>query len=398
VRILDVRQVKAADQIVLSARCKVRRIGQDDLVFKIPANFEEFVCADASPFAAALLLPCMKLGEDLVVQGSISERLHSGMKEIIRIVADWDIGLKPISVVADELVPDAVNTGASGTFFSGGVDSFYTFLSHQNDSYPLTHLLLVNGFDIDPKNPGLWNATTAHIRALAAEAGTTLVELETNVRSLTDPILSWVYCFGGCMAAAALCLRRGLARVYIPSSLDTANLLPVGSHPDIDHLWSAEALTFRHDGAEVTRAGKVDREIAKSPLALKHLRVCIANASGEYNCGRCLKCLMTMVNLFAAGALDRAETFPNHIDAAVVGELKCKASSTQILWRENLQALQAHDLAPDLQKAIQATLASYFDGNEPKLRRAIRRIDYLDHSYAHGSLRKLKARFTGKTF
>jgi hypothetical protein len=398
VRILDVRQFKAADRIVLSARCKVRRIGQDDLIFKIPARFEQFVCADASPFAAALLLPCMRLGEDLVVRGSISERLHAGMKEIIRIVADWDIGLKPISVVADELVPDPVKSGASGTFFSGGVDSFYTFLSHQNDPNPPTHLLLVNGFDIDPMNPELWNATTAHIRDIGAEADATVVEVETNLRSLTDPILSWPYSFGGGLAAVALCLRDGLGQVYIPSSLDVGHLLPVGSHPDIDPLWSTEALAFHHDGADVTRAGKVDREIAKSPLALKHLRVCIANSGGEYNCGRCLKCLMTMVNLYAAGALDRAATFPNHVDAAVVKELTCKARSTKILWQENLEALQANDRDPGLQKAIQTTLASYVGEGEPSLRRAIRRIDHLDHSYAHGSLRKLKARITGKTF
>jgi hypothetical protein len=397
-KVLDVRQTTAAHQVVLSAQCKVRRFGEDDLVFRVPAKFADFVCADASPFAAALLLPSMKLGEDLVVQGSMSERLHAGMTEIIRIVADWGIGLKPISVVADELVPDAVNSGASATFFSGGVDSFYTFLTHRDDARPLTHLLLVNGFDIDPSNPALWNATTAHIRDIAAEAGATPVEIETNVRSLTDPILSWVYCFGGCMAAAALCLRRGLASVCIPSSLDTAHLLPVGSHPDIDQLWSTEALTFRHDGAEVTRFGKVDREIAKSPLALKHLRVCIVNAKGAYNCGRCLKCIITMVNLYAAGALDRSGSFPNTIDAGTVGGLKCQARSTTILWQENLEALQARDLAPDLQKAIQATLASYVDAGEPYLRRARRRIDYLDHSYAHGSLRKLKARVTGRNF
>jgi hypothetical protein len=397
-KILGVRQFRAADQIVLSARCKVRKIGLDDLVIKIPSECEDFICADASPFAAALLFPSMKLGEDLVVAGSISERLHAGMKEIVRIVADWDIGLRPISVVADELVPDPPSSGVSATFFSGGVDSFYTFLSHRHDSRPLTHLLLVNGFDIDPHNPDLWHSTVRNMRDLAAEANATLVEIETNVRSLTDGILPWPYSFGGSMAAVALCLRRGLEQTYIASGADKPHLRPNGSHPDIDQLWSTEALTFSHDGADVTRFEKVDRQIARSPLALKHLRVCFANVKGTYNCGECLKCLLTMTSLYAAGALDRAETLPNDLDADSVAALGPAGASAPVMWGENLAALQARGLAPALQQAIAETLASYAGGTESYRRRAMRRIDYLDHSYAHGATRKLKALVTGRSF
>lgn len=391
------RRFRTPDHIILSARCKVRRIGLDDLFFKVPAKFEQYVCADASSFAAALLLPCMKLGEDLVVEDSISARLYAGMNNITRIVAGWGIGLSPINVVAADLVPDEVHSGSSAAFFSGGVDSFYTYLSHQNGSRPITHMLLVNGFDIDPGNPELWNATMSRMRNIAGEAHATLVEIETNLRSLTDPILSWDYSHGGGLAAVALCVRRGLSHVYIPSTLDAAHLCPLGSHPDIDHLWSTEALAVSHDGADVSRVEKVDRQIAHSPLALKHLRVCYANAKGAYNCGKCRKCLLTMVNLYLAGALDRAVTFPDNIDTGLVAGLTLDANSN-ILWRENLVGLQALGLAPDLQKAIQASLANRVSEIEPYLRRAIRRLDSLDHSYAGGNLRKLKARLTGRSF
>ena len=94
-KVLDVRRFKAADQVVLSARCKVRRIGLDDLIFKVPARCEHLVVADASPFAAALLIPAMKAGEDLTVHGPVSARLYDGMQQIIRRAAGWGVGLKP---------------------------------------------------------------------------------------------------------------------------------------------------------------------------------------------------------------------------------------------------------------------------------------------------------------
>jgi hypothetical protein len=392
-----VRQVKAADQVVLSARCKVRRIGHDDLVFKIPAKFQDFVSADASPFAAALLLPSMRLGEDLVIDGSISARLHAGMTEIVRIVAGWDVGLKPIKVTPEGLLPDLNPPGVTGAFFSGGVDSFFTYLRHKSDEHPITHLLLAKGFDISHRNGQLWQATTENMRLLAKEEQATVVEIDSNVRSLLDPVLSWTYSHGGCLAAAALCLRRGMRQVYVASSADADHQALRGTHRSIDHLWSTESLSFSHDGSEATRMNKIDRQIALSPLALRYLRVCYMNERGAYNCGKCEKCVRTMISLYAAGVLDKAETFPSEIDPDLVAALPIEGYDDAVFHRENLAALEARGLAPDLQEALRAALAKVMDEPAPKSldRRILSKINYLDHSYAHGVARKVASRLVG---
>ncbi|HUO85661.1 MAG TPA: hypothetical protein VM534_11160 [Thermoanaerobaculia bacterium] len=50
-------------------------------------------------------------------------------------------------------------------------------------------------------------------------------------------------------------------------------------------------------------------------MALKVLRVCHENPeSAEYNCGRCEKCLRTMITLEIAGVLGRAQTFREPLD------------------------------------------------------------------------------------
>ena len=51
-------------------------------------------------------------------------------------------------------------------------------------------------------------------------------------------------------------------------------------------------------------------EIAHEPAVWKFLRVCWKNNSQELNCGRCEKCVRTMVSLAAAGVLPKCETFP----------------------------------------------------------------------------------------
>lgn len=398
--VLDVRQRTTADQIILSARCKVRRIGLDDLYFIVPGSFAEFTVTDASPFAAALLLPAMKLGEDLVIRGSVSARLHGGMTEIIRIVSGWGIGLRPIEVIVDELAPDPIVRGVTGAFFSGGVDSFYTYLRHKGDQHPITHLMLARGYDIDRRNSRLWDMTLHNVGQVAEQEHVTLVQIDSNVRSLTDPILSWTYSHGGCLAAAAMCLRNGIGQMYIASSADAAHQALRGSHLAIDHLWSTENLSFLHDGWEASRINKIDGQIAQSPLALKYLRVCYSNQNGPYNCGKCEKCLRTMVSLYAAGVLDRAETFPSQIDPNLLAAVTIEGYDDAVFHRENLAALRARGLAPDLQAAlITALMKAAGRETTPKAPPRMRRsIDYLDHSYARGTLRRVKAHVTGRSF
>lgn len=400
-KVLDVRERKTADQVVLTARCKVRRIGLDELSFTLPARFAEFIVADASPFAAALLLPAMKLGQDLVIHGSTSTRLHAGMREIIRIVSGWNIGLKPIEVIVDDLVPDRVTPGVTGAFFSGGVDSFYTYLRHKNDQHPITHLILAKGYDIDRRNRRLWDATARNIGQIVKQEQVALIEVDSNVRSLTDPILSWTYSHGGCLAAAAMCLRGGIGQMYVASSADADHQALRGSHLAIDHLWSTETLSFVHDGWEASRINKIDWQIAQSPLALKYLRVCYANPRGAYNCGKCEKCLRTMVSLYAAGVLDRAETFPATIDPNLLAAVAIAGYDDAVFHQENLAALRARGLAPELQHALETALTNAASRitKPPAVKPRLRdNIDYLDHAYARGTLRSLKSHVTGRSF
>jgi hypothetical protein len=373
----------------LSARCKIRRIGWDKVYFRAGGAVPgDSVHNDASPFAAALLLPSMKRGEDLIIDGSISAQLYKGMHAIMQEVLTWDIGLQPIKIEADTLVADPPRPQQSASFFSGGVDSFYTYLKHKADPDEADRIgsfILVNGFDINRRNTRLWDRALENIRSIAEADQVELVVVRSNIQGLVEPILLWDYTHGGCLAAVGLFLRGAFHQIYIPSTHSVAEQIPWGSNLALDGHWSTESTTFIHDGTEATRLEKVISQIARSPLALQHLRVCFANEKGAYNCGRCDKCLRTMINLYVAGALEKSGTFPHSIDPELVAAVPTiPGEHGGIFHTENLRALQEKNLAPALQQAISTSMSNAVV-TKPSRKEIIEdRIKYLDHVYSHG--------------
>lgn len=373
----------------LSAQCKIRKIGWDTAYFHIgnamPGNS---VHNDASPFAAALLLPSMKQGQDLIIDGSISAKLYQGMHAIMQEVLTWDIGLHPIKIEADTLVADPPRPAKSASFFSGGVDSFYTYLKHKTDPADADRIgtfILVNGFDINRRNTWLWDRALENIKSIAVADKVELAVVRSNIQTLVEPILLWDYTHGGCLASVGLFLRGAFHQIYIPSTHSVAEQIPWGSNLALDGHWSTESTMFIHDGTEATRLEKVMSQIARSPLALGHLRVCFANEKGAYNCGRCDKCLRTMINLYVAGALEKAGTFPHHIDPELVAAVPTiPGEHGGIFHTENLHALQEKNLAPELQQAISTSMSNAVVIKSSRKEIIEDRIKYLDHVYSHG--------------
>jgi hypothetical protein len=398
-KIRDVQLCTNDKFITLSAICKIRRLGEDTVYFRFDKKNKDYIFSDASPFAAALLIPSMKQGEDLIIHSSISEALYHGMQQIMEIMLTWNIGLHPITIKADTLVKDMQNPTIVATFFSGGVDSFYTYLKHKEDTTEkLTHFLLVDGYDIDLRNTDLWKSTLANVEQVARIEGIELVTAKSNIRQLLNPILAWKYAHGGCLAAIALCLRGKLGKAYIPSSLSLSQQIPWGTHPATDHFWGTEKLAFVHDGTDVTRVEKITREVAKSPVALTHLRVCYANVRDTYNCCRCEKCLRTMIILRIADVLDQAKTFSPSIDEDLVRKLSI-AEDDLMFHEENLAELKQLQIEPTLQKALETCLKNRVVMKPPFLLSPVgQQVVYLDHVYNHGRIYNVMSKALGKKF
>jgi hypothetical protein len=197
------------------------------------------------------------------------------------------------------------------------------------------------------------------LRRAAQDLGKPLIEVETNLRAFSDAYVGWSEEYdGSALASVALLLSAELGKVYIPASFSEAFLMPWGTHPHLDPLWSTETTEIVHDGNESGRPQKVAR-IAQSEAALRWLRVCWENRDHAYNCGRCEKCLRTMVNLRIAGVLDRCPTFARPLDLGAVQSVVIPDECARIFVEENLIACRAAGGDPDLERALEACLAAH---------------------------------------
>jgi len=346
------------------------RVGTDSLLdlsitFK-EAMHEVWYRASEGPLAegsetclAAFLLPAMTLGKSLCIPGTVSSRLFGRINTIQDIFVKWCPDLKKVDLKTDlrEATGDRergyVRRGVA-CFFSGGVDSFYTFVKHREE---ISHLIFVRGFDIPLQNKAVLQTVTDAVRQIAKELERPLVEVETNVRSFSDPCVSWTFSHGAILASIALLLAPRFRLVYIPSSHSYAQLFPWGSHPLLDPLWSTEETEIIHDGCEASRVEKL-RSLTSCDVAAKHLRVCWENRNGAYNCGLCEKCIRTMVSLRIVGLLDRCASFARPLDLDAVSRLDLPDENARAFIEENVHALETMGKDDELAQALRTCLGN----------------------------------------
>jgi hypothetical protein len=284
------------------------------------------------------LLPMMLTGSDINAQDDLSERMMQANPIIQDIYNAWypktqQISLKTIQTCKRESTSEQKKVG---TFFSAGVDSWYTLLKNMDD---ITDIIFVHGFDIRLDDNNLHQETLEAIEEIGKTYHKNVIEIKTNLRSFTEGRMDWRYGLGAVLASVGLTLRQHFKRIYIPATHTYTNLYPAGSHPILDHLWDCETLSFVHDGCEAGRVEKI-RLIAQNEHALKSLRVCWKNKYGPYNCGKCEKCLRTMITLESINALERCPTFTNPLTLKAVSTMLLSNESLRGYADENLQVLK----------------------------------------------------------
>jgi len=306
----------------------------------------------------ATLLPAMKAGLGLSLPPGVSPRLLAGGDEVQNIASLCSDAYRRIPI--DAVPRDAEPATASSTacFFSGGVDTWSTTLKFLDE---IDVLVFMDGVF---HRPG-WDAVTDNAHAAARELGKPLLSVATDLKRLANFAYARVPFpdYGGNLVAAiALLLQHRFNRVLVAGSFSYAALpMRAGSHPLVDPLWSTEALEIVHDGAELTRSMKVAR-LAESDVAMRRLHVCNRGgpAPGEearyLNCGRCGKCIRTMINLRAVGALSRCETLPDELDLELVEQLPMKDDRDLAFAMDHLRTLEpGHD--PELEAAVRTSLS-----------------------------------------
>lgn len=306
----------------------------------------------ADPFLAVALLPAMRLSLPLVIHGEASPLLLERVEQIQHIFCRWFDDFHHVSITVDEQAPPGLPGAATGSFFTGGIDSFYTVLKHQDS---ISKLLFVHGFDVPLDRPKRRQLVSGDLRQAAAEMGKSLLEVETNIRSILDVYTEWnVHSHGAALCAVALAVAPQFRRLYQGSTHSYDSLRILGSHEILNYRWSTENLEIVLDGGECSRWEKAEKIISHD-VVQRHLRSCWQIDHEGLNCGVCRTCRLAMIFLRAVGV--QGTTYPPLLDLDLVRQAVIDANLTRMGAEHSLAIAERRGSDPELIAALRERLA-----------------------------------------
>lgn len=222
----------------------------------------------------------------------------------------------------------------TAAFFSGGVDSFDTLISHIDEA-PI--LMTLWGADISFKDQVGWNLVDNYIRSIANDKKLDYVSIKTPLRRFLDEARlsdfvvkatgnNWWYGFqhgiGVIGHAAPYAYQYNVKNIYIASSFTEEDRSTCASDPSIDNFVRFCKSQVIHDGFDYSRQDKVNRisGYARRSGTPLHLRVCWESEGGS-NCCSCEKCHLTILCLLA-GKNDPREYGFNYRDGELSNMMK----------------------------------------------------------------------------
>lgn len=313
----------------LTLRAGVSFQGRKETCFySVPGAYAGFADPESSNcFLVGLLYPAMRCGEDIRVEGRVSARLLYNVNEyLVPLMAKFDprLGRIAVSAAATDDIGRA-EARATGTGFSGGIDSFATvFERHARPApagFALTHLFFFNvGAHGIPKAEGDLEAIERKFRAryerlkgFPQEEGLPFVPVNSNVHKFHP----WGHLEVSTLAtvSAVMFLQRGIRRYYLASAghpyADLCRYLGSSRRPDdiafLNPLllpWlSTETLDLMDDGTLRDRSQKTELVAGYEPAA-RYLNVCCNHDALDANCSVCDKCCRTLLTLEILGKAD----------------------------------------------------------------------------------------------
>ena len=356
----------------------------EQVYFATEEEFAEGLSCNPHAFLVGCAIPAMHYGESrLSIEAEICPELRQGLITAMSWLRHWYYGpdreLVRIEAKTQARPPRPHIPARAGFFFSGGVDAF-ALLRTNRLNFPPGHPgsikdgLLVYGLELDDLEA--FSYVRESLSKAAKDLGITLIPVYTNVylnyreEDARQGFSFWRDKFASApLSAVAHVFAKRLTVVSIAASEDIhtlslvnqKTLQPYGTHPLLDPNYSSYNLQIRHQGVTSPRVEKA-RLVADWDVALQNLRVCNQfklYRSGHLNCGRCEKCIRTMLVLLALGILNCTRAFANN-DLSANMVLEAVKSMPDFMVQaeyEELMATLAKKNREDLALAIKRVIA-----------------------------------------
>lgn len=286
-----------------------------ELWFRVEKEFEQYLCYErGDAYVIAVLNYAMRNHHDIECAVPISEDIYYNIdKYLIDALAVYNKKFyRPIisAEVGSELLPCA---GVIGTGISCGVDSMHSLACETGLKYKkhnITHLTFNNvGSHGNGRHAEeLFQQRLKRAKRFAEEYGFALVQSDSNLQDVIEQSHFKTHTYSSMFAV--YCLQKLYSVYYYASGgykYHEFNLVDYpnsscGSYEMLSlPLFSTHSLRVYSEGEGMSRLTKL-RDVVKYRPSYKYLNVCLVN---EDNCGKCEKCVRTILGLDAIGKLDK---------------------------------------------------------------------------------------------
>lgn len=290
--------------------------GKETLWYSLDQSFGDLVSTSCDAALVALLIPAMANGEDIQVEGPLSERLFINLAKRYQVLLQRILPtLKQVKINAKDISSGHVSraTGVA-TGFSGGIDSYCAladyYFADVSHGFKITHLLFNNVGSHGRGGEQLFQERYKRLLPITESLGLPFLLINSNLPSFYDKEMAFQKTASARNVSVALLLQRGIGRYMYASSNHYNNLY---NYEELDAydtvilpLLSTESLDAFSIGSEYTRVEKTTK-VAEIPESYRSLDVCANpfNTSGYINCSTCYKCRRTLATLEIAGLLER---------------------------------------------------------------------------------------------
>ena len=365
---------------------------------------------DPNAFLTAAWAPALRHGERrIAIEGAVCPMLAAGLDAIAGVIGSWRRSPAPMPRIEPRdgwSAPFPAGRPAAAGYLTGGVDSLHLFYANRDDFAPdhperLTHAIWVRGLDYPAAEESPWAVAQyakleVPLREIAADIGVPLVPVTTNLRRLDSDLAFYAHeWLGGALVSGAHLLSGRFTTVALASSWPAEHLVPWGTHPLLDVRYGTAALSVRHEALGLRRVEKLAR-LRDHPAALERLISCSdAPAHAAMNCGRCTKCVRTLVEMEVSGTLAHARSFPDlGVTAGTIRRLEFD-HGTEYFWEmlaAPLRALGRRDVAAEIERKVRATRRHRrrLEGHD-----WTERIRRFDREVLGGSLKRIYRRVSG---
>jgi hypothetical protein len=297
----------AGGQRRLSVTVRYDDGGVEDYWFETPESIP--VTDSGNPWLALLLPLAATTGEDIRMEPSVDSYLMQNAEALLKLWSAWFPGKTKKIQIRASVTPATGPVPAVLSTFTAGVDAFFTVLRHPE----CKHYLNVLGLDMPLSKADAFERHFARLTSVARELGAEMIPLTTNLRETRWGQLPWeTFASGAALGSCLLIFERRFGTALLPSSFDYRTLMPWGTHPLSDPMYSTSGMRILHDGASHSRNEKTEY-IVGHKVVLDNLHVCFQGEDGsgqdDSNCCRCSKCYRTMVVLDILGKLKDCPMF-----------------------------------------------------------------------------------------